>query len=170
MSQLDSLTIRLARREDVDVLVHFNAAMALETEGRQLDLERLRRGTLAVFEDPARGFYLVAELPDKPSPSVIGQLLVTYEWSDWRNAAFWWIQSVYVHPAWRRRGVYRRMHASVLERARARPDVCGLRLYVDRNNAVAQAVYRKVGLSCSPYHIFEDDFVLPGRDRNSSPY
>jgi ribosomal protein S18 acetylase RimI-like enzyme len=86
--------------------------------------------------------------------------MVTYEWSDWRNGAFWWIQSVYVAPAWRCQGVFRRMHESVLAAARTRPNVCGVRLYVERRNNAAQEVYRKVGLTPSSYAMFETDFVL----------
>jgi len=168
MSALDQLIVRLARPGDVDALVNFSAAMAIETEGRTLDTERLRRGTLAVLKSPARGFYLVAELPEGSLTGVVGQLLVTYEWSDWRNATFWWIQSVYVHPNWRRHGVYRRMHESVLAQARAQEEVCGVRLYVEASNTVAQTVYRRVGLSPSPYQVFETDFVLPRGDHEST--
>ncbi len=168
MSALDQLIVRLARPGDVNALVNFSAAMAIETEGRTLDTERLRRGTLAVLKSPARGFYLVAELPEGSLTVVVGQLLVTYEWSDWRNATFWWIQSVYVHPNWRRHGVYRRMHESVLAQARAQEEVCGVRLYVEASNTVAQTVYRRVGLSPSPYQVFETDFVLPRGDHEST--
>jgi len=168
MSALNQLIVRLARPDDVDALVNFSAAMAIETEGRTLDTERLRRGTLAVLKSPARGFYLVAELPEGSLTVVVGQLLVTYEWSDWRNATFWWIQSVYVHPNWRRHGVYRRMHESVLAQARAQEEVCGVRLYVEASNTVAQTVYRRVGLSPSPYQVFETDFVLPRGDHEST--
>jgi len=169
MSALKQLIVRHACPDDVDVLVNFSAAMAVETEGRTLDTERLRRGTLAVLESPTRGFYLVAELPEGSLKVVVGQLLVTYEWSDWRNATFWWIQSVYVHPDWRRRGVYRHMHESVLAEARAQGNVCGVRLYVEEENEAAQAVYRRVGLSRSPYLVFEDDFVLARRERQHPP-
>lgn len=166
MSALNQLIVRPARPDDVNVLVNFSAAMAMETEGLTLDTERLRRGTLAVLESPTRGFYLVAELTKGSlKVVVVGQLLVTYEWSDWRNAAFWWIQSVYVHPDSRRRGVYRRMHESVLAQARAQGDVCGVRLYVEEENEAAQAVYGRVGLSRSRYVVFEDDFVLARRER-----
>jgi GNAT superfamily N-acetyltransferase len=168
MSAHNQLIVRLARPGDVDALVNFSAAMAIETEGRTLDTERLRRGTLAVLKSPARGFYLVAELPEGSLTVVVGQLLVTYEWSDWRNATFWWIQSVYVHPNWRRHGVYRRMHESVLAQARAQGEVCGVRLYVEASNTVAQTVYRRVGLSPSPYQVFETDFVLPRGDHEST--
>ncbi len=140
--------------------------MALETEGRNLDLERLRLGTLAVFESTARGFYLVAELHEEKPPAIIGQLLVTNEWSDWRNATFWWIQSVYVQPSWRRQGVYRRMHETAVRMARELREVCGVRLYVEKNNHIAQTVYERVGLTYSAYHMFEEDFVFPKSDRH----
>jgi GNAT superfamily N-acetyltransferase len=152
--------VRQALQDDLDALVDFSAAMALETEDRRLDLHRLRRGVRAVFESPARGFYLVAESRDAVGPRVIGQLLVTYEWSDWRNATFWWIQSVYVHPNRRRQGVYSRMHQFVVQSARARKDVCGVRLYVEEHNHTAQQVYRRVGLIPAGYLVFEEDFVL----------
>lgn len=156
----DRLLVRPARPDDLDVLVDFSAAMALETEGRHLDRDRLRQGTRAVFDLPARGFYVVAELPASAGPKVVGQLLITFEWSDWRNATFWWIQSVYVDPGCRRQGVYRAMHRYILGQAHARPDVCGLRLYVEGENKVAKAVYERVGLSPSRYDVFENDFVL----------
>jgi len=162
-SALDRLIVRPARMEDVDMLVTFSAAMALETEGRRLDMDRLRRGTQRVFDSPTRGFYVVAELPQESSPGVIGQLLVTYEWSDWRDATFWWIQSLYVHPDWRRRGVYRRMHEYVRQQARSRSDVCGLRLYVEAGNTGAQAAYRQAGLFPSSYLLIEEDFVFPNK-------
>ena len=94
---------------------------------------------------------------------MIGQLLVTYEWSDWRDATFWWIQSLYVHPDWRRRGVYRRMHEYIRQQARSRSDVCGLRLYVEAGNTGAQAAYRQTGLFSSSYRIIEEDFVFPNK-------
>ena len=162
-SALDRLIVRPARMEDVDMLVTFSAAMALETESRRLDMDRLRRGTQRVFDSPTRGFYVVAELPQESSPGVIGQLLVTYEWSDWRDATFWWIQSLYVHPDWRRRGVYRRMHEYIRQQARSRSDVCGLRLYVEAGNTGAQAAYRQTGLFPSSYRIIEEDFVFSNK-------
>lgn len=160
---LSNLIVRPAMPDDLDALVRFSVAMALETEGRRLDEARLRLGTQAVLDAPARGFYVVAELTDRSPRLVVGQLLITFEWSDWRNATFWWIQSVYVDSAWRRRGVYRTMHESILEQARRRGDVCGIRLYVERANAVAKTVYEKVGLGDSSYHVFEEDFVLSSK-------
>lgn len=163
MAPLDRLIIRPARLEDVDILAQFSSAMAMETEGRTLDAQRLRQGTAAVFDSPDRGFYRVAEIPGPPANHVIGQLLVTFEWSDWRNANFWWLQSVYVDPTWRRKGVYRRLHDAVLREARSRPDVCGVRLYVERENRAAQAAYVRVGLAASGYQVFEEDFVMSRR-------
>ena len=149
--------VRLASLDDLEALISFNAAMALETEGKILDTERLRQGTRAVFDSAHRGFYLVAEADGLP----VGGLLVTYEWSDWRNGWFWWIQSVYVRPEWRRMGVYSAMHRWILDTARARSDVCGVRLYVDRDNVGAMETYRSLGMSQSHYNMFEDDFAFP---------
>jgi GNAT superfamily N-acetyltransferase len=157
---LNRVIVRPALREDIDTLVRFSSAMALETEGRQLEKARLRQGTRAVLDSPDRGFYMVAELADRSPRKVVGQLLVTFEWSDWRNAVFWWIQSVYVDPEWRRRGVYRTMHRAILKRAKSRGDVCGVRLYVERENKTAKTVYGRVGLETSAYHVYENDFVL----------
>ena len=146
--------------QDLEALVRFNAAMALETEGRVLDRQRLRYGVEAVLASSIRGFYVVGEAQGDHQPRVVGQLMVTYEWSDWRNGYFWWIQSVYVDPQWRRLGVFRSMHEYVLSEARARPDVCGVRLYVEAGNTTAQAAYERVGLAPSAYRVFERDFVL----------
>jgi len=160
MSILDHLNVRLARPEDAATIASFSAAMAHETEGRRLDLDRLHDGTIALLESPDRGFFMVAELEQADDRQLLGQLMITYEWSDWRNGAFWWIQSVYVDPAWRRQSVFRRMHETVVATAKTSPNVCGVRLYVEESNGAAQAVYRRVGLAPSSYAIFETDFVL----------
>ena len=152
--------VRPASLDDLEALVSFNASMALETEGKTLDMELLRQGTRAVFDSSERGFYLVAEADGSP----VGSLLVTYEWSDWRNGWFWWIQSVYVRPERRRMGVYSAMHRWIIDTARAKPDVCGVRLYVDRNNAAARETYRSLGMGESHYDMFEDDFAFPAHD------
>ena len=160
-SPIRDLGVRRATIQDLDVLVAFNSVMAWESEGKTLDQQRLRDGVAPLLNDwddrgDDRGFYLVAEVEG----GVVGQLLITYEWSDWRNAYFWWIQSVYVASDWRRRGVYRKLHEYVLDQARLRGDVCGIRLYVDRNNHVAQQVYSDLGMDRSHYDMFEIDFVL----------
>jgi GNAT superfamily N-acetyltransferase len=148
------MIIRAATAADIDTLVDFNAAMALETEDKALDRARLRRGVAAVFEDPRRGFYRVAELDGV----AVGALLVTYEWSDWRNADWWWIQSVYVAPAQRGRGVFSGLFEQVAAEARA-ADACGLRLYVERDNMRAQTTYRRVRMDASHYLMFERPFA-----------
>jgi ribosomal protein S18 acetylase RimI-like enzyme len=153
----EDIVIRQARLEDIEILIRFSAAMAWETEQRTLDQERLRQGILAVFDRADRGIFYVAE--HRPDHRVIGQCLITYEWSDWRNAQFWWIQSVYVDPQWRRRGVYRRLHDSIRRQAQTTPGVCGIRLYVEQNNTTAQEAYRRTGLHHSNYLVLEEDFV-----------
>jgi GNAT superfamily N-acetyltransferase len=145
--------IRRAGPADEAALVDFNRAMARETEGRELDPARVTAGVRAVLRDPGHGFYLVAEADG----AVLGGLLVTYEWSDWRNARFWWVQSVYIRPPARRRGLYRRLYGAVRERARASGGVCGFRLYVERENRIAQGVYEGLGMRRSDYLLYEED-------------
>jgi ribosomal protein S18 acetylase RimI-like enzyme len=154
---VEDIAIRPARIEDVETLTSFSAAMAWETEQRTLDTGRLRQGTLAVFERADRGAFYVAE---NAGGEVVGQCLITYEWSDWRNGQFWWIQSVYVHPQWRRRGVYRRLHEAIKRKAQSTPGVCGIRLYVEESNRIAQSVYGAMDLHRATYQIWEVDFVL----------
>jgi len=149
-----SLTLRTARLDDLDRIVLFNQAMARETEGRSLDRDTLRKGVGAVLSDPAKGVYHVAEREGR----LVGQLLITREWSDWRNADVWWIQSVYVSREARRRGVYRRLHEHVRERAREE-GAAGLRLYVDRDNEPARRTYEELGMRRSDYRMFEEMFV-----------
>lgn len=155
-SRRPEVTVRPATLADLDVLVRFSAAMARETEGRTLTLSRLRKGIRSVLESGEHGRYLVAE----SGASVVGQLLLTYEWSDWRNGVFWWIQSVYVEPSARRRGVYQTLHKHVVRDARERGDVCGVRLYVEKDNAAARAAYAGLGMTATAYRIYEQDFVL----------
>ncbi len=152
----DGIIVRQATQEDASTIVAFQQAMAQETEGKTLDAELLRRGVQSLFEYPERGFYLVAEADGK----VIAGLMITYEWSDWRNATFWWIQSVYVDAHWRRKGVYQALHDHVHAIAGSRDDICGIRLYVERTNHVAQQTYNSLGMSKSHYDMYEIDFVL----------
>lgn len=148
-----SFTVRVAGAGDLDALVEGNRAMALDTEGLRLDPDVLRRGVEAVLADASRGVYLVAEAPDG---EVVGQLMLTQEWSDWRDGFWLWIQSVHVVPAYRRKGVYRALHAAVLARAAAAPDpIAGVRLYVERENIGAQRTYAAVGMGETHYRIFE---------------
>ncbi len=152
-----AISVRNATRSDIPRLCEFQQNMARETEGKSLDAEVLAAGTSAVFDSPLKGFYIVAEAAGE----VAGSLLVTYEWSDWRAATFLWIQSVYVDAAWRRRGVYRALHNHVVEMAEGRDDVCGVRLYVERENTVAQRTYDSLGMTRSHYDMFEIDFAFP---------
>jgi ribosomal protein S18 acetylase RimI-like enzyme len=144
--------VRPANRADAATLVAFNQTMAQETEGKRLDREVLTRGVTAVFDEPNRGFYLIAE---GRRGEIVGQLMVTYEHSDWRDGTFFWIQSVYVAPAARRQGVYRALHDEVVARAKARGDVCGVRLYVERDNAAAQRTYEAMGMQRTIYEMYE---------------
>ena len=170
MSLPNQLIIRAANLDDVGSIITFSAAMARETENRRLDEARLREGTLSLLNTPSYGFFVVAELRDGDQRKLIGQLMITYEWSDWRNGVFWWIQSVYVDPAWRRQGVFRRMHDVIVGQAKEDPRVCGIRLYVEQDNRTAQTVYQRVGLSPSAYAVYEQEFVLARASRENDSF
>jgi RimJ/RimL family protein N-acetyltransferase len=152
------LTIRPARPDDAATLADFNARMAWETEHKRLDPAVLARGVAAVFADDRKGFYTVVAAKDE----VVGQCLMTYEWSDWRDGWVWWIQSVYVRADFRGRGVWKRLYQHLLDRALAEPGVIGIRLYVERANTVAKAAYAKLGMTDAGYDILEQ-CPLPGR-------
>ena len=145
------ITIRPALPNDAAAIVEFNMAMALETEQKKLDRDTLTDGVQAVFDTPSHGFYVVAESDNKP----IGSLLVTSEWSDWRNGLFWWIQSLYVLPQWRQRGVFKALYAFVSDKAASNGTIRGLRLYVETNNTTARACYEKQGMTPSVYILYE---------------
>ncbi|MCX7984870.1 MAG: GNAT family N-acetyltransferase [Bacteroidetes bacterium] len=153
------LKIRFATVDDVETIVDFNARMAFETEGIELDRHRLREGVQAVFDDETKGHYLLAEI----NGTVVGQLLITHEWSDWRNGVFWWIQSVYVEPAYRRRGVFTALYRFIEQRAKNDKHVCGLRLYVENSNTRGIATYSSLGMKMTHYNIMEVDFILKDR-------
>jgi ribosomal protein S18 acetylase RimI-like enzyme len=146
------MDIRIAVLEDVPALVEFNQSMALETEEKALENAVLTAGVEAVFGDGHKGFYVVAE----EDGSILGGLMVTFEWSDWRNGWFWWIQSVYIRPEARGRGIYSRLYDFVKGLARENGSVCGFRLYVETENKHAQAVYEKVGMERSHYQMYEE--------------
>jgi ribosomal protein S18 acetylase RimI-like enzyme len=150
--------IRPATPADLTTLLDFNARLAYETEGKTLDQAVLTRGILAIFADPNKGFYTLAE----EAGVIVGQCLVTFEWSDWRNGFYWWIQSVYVREAARRTGVFSSLYEHVQRQACAAPDVIGLRLYVERDNTRAQATYTKLGMTDEGYQLM-GQYPLPGR-------
>ena len=150
MTQSNTIHVRAASIDDRDDLAAFNAAMARETENKTLDADVLRAGVAAVLVEPARGFYLVAECDG----AIAGCLMITFEWSDWRNGDWWWLQSVYVAPTCRRRGVFRALYAEVERRAAQRDNVIGLRLYVERDNAHAQRTYAGLGMFEEGYRMY----------------
>lgn len=150
---MSELTIRPGRMEDVDAIVEFNALMAAETEGLTLDRATLAAGVRAVFERTTGARYVVAESNGK----VVGQLMLTDEWSDWRNGVIWWIQSVYVHPEFRGQGVFKSLYGDVVKLAREQRAV-GLRLYVEKENAAAMRTYERLGMTRTHYDIMEEIF------------
>jgi|SRR5579872_589068 len=160
MERLSEITVRPATLDDAEFLVLGNAQLAFETEDLSLDIDRLRNGVHAVFVDPRRGFYLIAE----SNGTRLGQMMITYEWSDWRNGVFWWIQSVYTAPESRRRGVFRALYSQAESLAQQDGTVCGLRLYVEVKNRQAQDTYRRCGMHETAYRMFEVDKVLPQLD------
>jgi ribosomal protein S18 acetylase RimI-like enzyme len=145
-------TVRKADLADAPQIARFNQAMALETERKHLDDATIQAGVRALFGRPDQGFYLVAAVDGQPA----GCLMITYEWSDWRNKVFWWIQSVYVLPEFRGKGLYRSLYAKVKELAEAAGDVCGFRLYVEKENARAQRIYEHLGMREAHYLIYEE--------------
>ena len=147
------MKVRLADKTDIAALVAFNRAMAFETESKDLAADVLTPGVAAVFDDANKGFYVVAELDGV----VVGGLLVTFEWSDWRNSWFWWIQSVYIKPEYRGRSIYSRLYEFVKNLADERGDVCGFRLYVEKENEHAQRVYERLGMHQSHYLAYEEE-------------
>ena len=144
-------TYRKATLADIPGIARFQIDMARETEDFALDPQVLIRGVRAVFEDPSRGQYYVADRQDR----AVASALITYEWSDWRNGAVWWIQSVYVVPEARRQGVYAGLYAYIKSLAEADETVRGIRLYVDRRNTRAQLVYSRLGMDGQHYQVFE---------------
>jgi GNAT superfamily N-acetyltransferase len=147
-----TVIVRPAIEADLTTIVRFNAALALETEGQTLDVIRLRKGVESVLRDPEKGRYFIAEEHGRS----VGQVMITLEWSDWRNAYFWWLQGIYVMERARGRGIFTALF-SHLEMLAKSEGACGLRLYVARANTNAQASYRRFGMMDSGYVVFEVD-------------
>ena len=148
------ISIRNATMTDAAIIASNNSLMAEETEGRTLDPDIIGPGGVALLGDPGKGRYWVAEAAGQ----IVGQLMVTYEWSDWRNGTLWWIQSVYIAPDFRRQGVFSALYHHVESLAAAEPDVCGLRLYVEDNNHRAQRTYEALGMVKPGYVVMESMF------------
>jgi GNAT superfamily N-acetyltransferase len=144
--------IRLATPADTEFLARANERMALETEHKVLPPATIRAGVARVLADPQLGRYYVAECDGRP----VGCLMITYEWSDWRNGLFWWVQSVFVEPEYRGRGIYRSLYQHVKQTAAAEGGCCGFRLYVETDNLGAQQTYQRLGMSPTDYLLFEE--------------
>ena len=151
---MSELGIRAATLDDLATIVEFNARLAVESEGMLLDRATLRDGVREVLSNPGRGSYYVA----CGDGGVAGQMMHTREWSDWRNGDIWWIQSVYVHPDHRRRGVCRALYGHLKALATSDPGVVGLRLYVERENGAAQATYAGLGMQMAGYQVMQELF------------
>jgi GNAT superfamily N-acetyltransferase len=147
-------SIRAATLSDCEVIADFNRRLAAEAEDKRLEHEVVVRGVRTALSDPARCRYYLATLDGE----IVGQTMITFEWSDWRNGWFWWIQSVYVHADFRKRGVYRTLHEHIAREARRTPDVCGLRLYVDTRNDAAMKTYEALGMIPGGYVLYETDW------------
>jgi GNAT superfamily N-acetyltransferase len=146
-----ALTIRRAGLADAATVVEFNRLLALESEGKTLDPALLGPGVAAALSDPNKALYFVAE----DGARVVGQLMITFEWSDWRNGWIWWVQSVYVRAEDRRRGVFRALFEHAAGVARQQPHVVGLRLYVEKGNRAAQQTYHRLGMRLTGYWVLE---------------
>lgn len=146
-----SINIRKAEFRDVPTLADFNVLMAKETENKDLDVEVVTQGVKAIIKDPHKGFYIVAEQKGE----IVGQAMVTYEWSDWRDANFIWLQSVYVPKSHRKQGIFTALYLHLVDLARYRKDIVGLRLYVEHNNLQAQRTYERMGMNNTGYRMYE---------------
>lgn len=149
-----SFSIRPAELADLDTIIDFNQRMAMETEGKSLNPGIIRHGVLAVLGDPAKGAYHLAS----GEQGTVGQMMITWEWSDWRNGNFWWIQSVYVRPEQRGKKVFSMLYRHVERLGREESGCCGLRLYVERDNIHARGVYTKLGMMLTRYDLMEREF------------
>jgi GNAT superfamily N-acetyltransferase len=150
----DALSIRTGQEKDIDTLVKFNIILARQTEQKQLTPSTVTQGLQMLFKNPQYGFYVIAEIEDE----IVGCCMVTYEWSDWRCGLFWWIQSVYVRPKFRRRGIFRKLYEFLKEKAANEQNVCGFRVYVVKSNHTGQKTYAGLGMKKTPYDFYEESF------------
>ena len=151
-----NLNIRDAIPDDAEIIATFNSRMCEETEGRRLDRELIGPGVERLLTDRQKGRYWVAESDGQ----IVGQIMVTFEWSDWRNGMLWWIQSVYIVPEVRRRGVFSALYRHVESLARDDNDACGLRLYHEVNNARARSTYESLGMTDPGYRVMQSIFTV----------
>lgn len=145
------ISIRAARQDDSALIIDFQQKMAQETEGVKLDAAVLAEGLNRLFDDPAKGKYYIAE----DNGGVIGCLMITFEWSEWRCGNVLWIQSVYVKPSHRGKGVFKKMYEHIKSLVTPESEYRGIRLYVDQSNASAKKVYEKLGMNGEHYQVYE---------------
>ena len=146
--------IRKAGLRDAESIASFNMQMADETENKELNKDAVLQGVKAVIKDPRKGFYLIAEQVAEQT-IIIGQLLITFEWSDWRNKYFWWIQSVYVDKEFRNKKVLSRLYRRIIDVTEESKEVCGIRLYVEKHNKQAKEAYESLGMVKTQYEVYE---------------
>jgi len=151
----EKLIIRKAVIEDAETIIQFNINMAEETENKNLPYEKISPGVKGLFSRPEYGFYIVAEINDQIGAS----MMITYEWTDWRNGLFWWIQSVYVREEFRRKGIYSQMYKWVKEQVKQEERVFGFRLYVEKENITAQKTYEALGMKETVYKLYEEPLI-----------
>ncbi len=154
MTTSAKILIRNAIEADATVIAEFNIALCRETEGKELNRDTVLKGVTNFLADPKRGLYFIAEL----NGGIVGQTAITYEWSDWRNGEFWWIQSVFVHPDHRGSGIFRALYQHVESLAKQDEHCCGIRLYMERDNATAGKAYDRLGFKKTGYEVFETIF------------
>lgn len=146
------ILVRFAEMRDSSIIAKFNRALALETEKKELLPEVISKGVDTLLNNPNLGFYIVAERDN----TIIGSLMVTPEWSDWRNGMFWWIQSVYILPGERKKGGYTKLYKFIRDSAKTNSNICGFRLYVEKKNILARNTYESLGMIETDYRIYED--------------
>lgn len=147
-----NVIVRKARFEESDTIINFNINMAKETENIELPYEKIAPGVRGLFSNPEYGFYIVAEIDGE----IAASMMITYEWTDWRNGIFWWIQSVYVREEFRRKGIYSKMYEWVKDQVKSKKDVFGFRLYVEKENINAQKTYEALGMKETVYKMYEE--------------
>ena len=148
------IVVRKAELKDADRITCLNIWLARETEYKELDKTVVSKGVKALLKDSSKGFYIVAEKASKPF-MIVGQLLITFEWSEWRNKYFWWVQSVYVDKEYRNQKIFSTLFKYVIKLAASEKDVYGLRLYVEKNNECAKLIYESLGMKQAPYVVYE---------------
>jgi len=148
---MTAITVRASNTDDWEVIVDYNCRLATESEDTQLDSRLVQAGVQALLADPNKGRYFVACSDER----IVGQMMHTWEWSDWRNGEIWWLQSVYVEPEFRRRGIFRLLYDHILKEAESNPNVVGIRLYVENDNELAQETYRSMGMEHAGYSVMQ---------------